>query len=266
MYIEQKYINDSYTVGTDTFEKAVLSQLYCDINALIFEDNDISDKVLLLLYAVNSIDVRKGDDDNLLGRNDMLALLTTIAKQYEAKYNFHKPVTNRRNTCLLVVSKDDVPARTTEQFDTVSFTTDGIVTNPQFIQSLGLDRDFSASNELAQISSDIELNPTGFITVFDLLTSTTAALIQAQVAAMISALSFQTLYYTVPVTSTVVTIPQLVGHSIKLILRGGIGTGAIILTGTPVGAEIKSTPSTGDLESSVSNEFAATEILTIQYV
>jgi len=67
-------------------------------------------------------------------------------------------------------------------------------------------------------------------------------------------------------TAGVVTnIPSLIGKSIQLVLRGGIGTGVIILSGTPIGNEVLWNTATGDLTTSVDNEWVNLELLTIQH-
>lgn len=74
-------------------------------------------------------------------------------------------------------------------------------------------------------------------------------------------------YFTVAAAGTSATFAGLVGKTIAgPILRGGIGTGQLILTGTPTGNQIKFDTSTGTLSVHADNALFAGEELTISFV
>ena len=269
MYISQNHINDSYLVGSDTLTSAILSQFYAEINALSFKDKAVSDKLLVLLYAVNSIDPLKGDNGNYITRDQMLALLTTITKRYNAELNFSKPVVNRHQ-CNTDVTASTGRVHAVEQYGDFSFTTSGYLESFQFIQNIGKDKDFSASNELSQLNSAANISAMSLIPIYDLISSLTSNELEAQVKKLIGNVTGVTMYYLVPDAgeTSELTIPTLIGKSIKLILRGGVGVPEII-TGdgaVPTGGIIKFTPATGKINSAEDNKFFPLETLTIQYV
>lgn len=61
------------------------------------------------------------------------------------------------------------------------------------------------------------------------------------------------------------TVSALIGKSVKLLLRGGIGTGEIITTGSATGTKVLFDTTTGDLTVHSDNQFLDFEELTIQY-
>lgn len=61
----------------------------------------------------------------------------------------------------------------------------------------------------------------------------------------------------------ILTDARLIGKSVKLILRGGIGSGVIITIGTPVGNEILFNSTFGTLEAA--ENFGGGELITVQY-
>lgn len=78
-----------------------------------------------------------------------------------------------------------------------------------------------------------------------------------------AAASVQVLFHTCSVGVTE-TIATLVGRGVRLILRGGIGSGEIITSGIPTGNQILFDSVTGTI--TCNEGFSAGELLTIQYV
>lgn len=61
----------------------------------------------------------------------------------------------------------------------------------------------------------------------------------------------------------IITDSRLIGRSVKLILRGGIGSGQIITTGLPVNNEILYNSTLGTIQSII--DFDLNELITVQY-
>lgn len=75
-----------------------------------------------------------------------------------------------------------------------------------------------------------------------------------------------TICQTVGASGLTVTVATLIGKSVKLILRGGIGSGEILTVGSVSGNKVRFDNTTGDLTVAVDNEWFADEELTIQYI
>jgi hypothetical protein len=101
--------------------------------------------------------------------------------------------------------------------------------------------------------------------IYDSSNPGTKKITLAQLAALIGSAgaSVQKLYIT-NATGTSVTDATLIGKTLLLILRGGIGTGEIIESGTPIGEQILFNASTGEITPSTDLPFVD-ETLTIQY-
>jgi len=62
-----------------------------------------------------------------------------------------------------------------------------------------------------------------------------------------------------------INVPATIGHAVILVLRGGIGTGGVITTGSPTGTQVLFDTTTGNFTVATGNEFIASETITIQY-
>lgn len=75
-----------------------------------------------------------------------------------------------------------------------------------------------------------------------------------------------TIWKTVGSSGTTFTVTELIGGVVKLILRGGVGSGEILTSGSASGNKIRFDDATGDLIVASGNDWFANEELTIQYI
>lgn len=266
MYIQQSDINTAYLQGTTAFTNAARAQLYAEINGLSFKDNEISEKLLILLYAVNSYNPVLGDFGNAIERNKMMALLATIDRNYRPQFDFSKPVKNRHTSCVDAEIVQGL-VHAVEQYGDFAFTTAAFLQDFQFIQSIGADTDFVCSNDLAQITSASSLSRQSLVPIYDLISSIPITYLDTLIRSY--GMGSTTLYFEVPdgAETSSVTIPALVGKAVRLLLRGGMGVPAIVTDNRVLtGGIVRFTTATGVLNAADDNLFTPLEILTIQYV
>lgn len=100
------------------------------------------------------------------------------------------------------------------------------------------------------------------IAVYDISNPGTKKITLQQVSDLLAPVGGLTTIYPIAPAGTTVTVAALIGKTIKLLLRGGIGSGEVITSGIPAGEQILFNSITGLLTAA--NPFVG-ETLTIQY-
>lgn len=153
MYIKQSRLNAAYIAGAETFQKNVFAELYSEMNGMREIDDDISDRLLMMLYAANTIRAVKGDYGNEISRDGMLDILRELSTPHQPSLSFDKPVVNR-HTCKTQANRNGTPHFTLVN-ESFSQTTDVTATVYQFFQQVGLDQ-----NAFTQEGVDVDpFNP-----------------------------------------------------------------------------------------------------------
>lgn len=99
--------------------------------------------------------------------------------------------------------------------------------------------------------------------IYDVSNIGTKKITLAQLAALLNASTINRITVTAT-ASNVISDARLVDRTIILVLIGGIGSGDIITSGTPVEDELKSDSAAGTLERAY--DFVAGEKITIVYI
>lgn len=76
---------------------------------------------------------------------------------------------------------------------------------------------------------------------------------------------FPTTIYTTATAGLVITVPILIGKTISLFLRGGMGCGGVVTSGSPVADQVLFNSTTGTLTVNSGWDWVSGENLTIQY-
>lgn len=100
------------------------------------------------------------------------------------------------------------------------------------------------------------------LAVYDVSSPGTKKITIAQLVSLLNASSGITTIYVTATDSDVVADARMVGRDVKLVLRGGGGSGEIITSGSPIGDELLFNSGAGTLQGAYN--FADGEKLTIQ--
>lgn len=100
------------------------------------------------------------------------------------------------------------------------------------------------------------------LAVYDVSTPGTKKITIAQLVSLLNASSGITTIYVTATDSNVVADSRMVGRDVKLVLRGGVGSGKIITSGSPIGDQLLFNSGAGTLRGAYN--FTAGEVLTIQ--
>lgn len=100
------------------------------------------------------------------------------------------------------------------------------------------------------------------LAVYDVSSPGTKKITIAQLVSLLNASSGITTIYVTATDSDVVADARMVGRDVKLVLRGGVGSGEIITSGSPIGDELLFNSGAGTLQGAYN--FADGEKLTIQ--
>ena len=122
---------------------------------------------------------------------------------------------------------------------------------------MAIDKRIDQLSAAVPVTSDL-------MAIYDISNPGTKKITLAQLASLLNAVSGETTIWVTATASNVISDARLVGRSVKLVLIGGIGSGEIIITGTPTGEQLKFDTSAGTLQRSY--DFAAGETITIKYL
>lgn len=100
------------------------------------------------------------------------------------------------------------------------------------------------------------------LAVYDVSSPGTKKITIAQLVSLLNASSGITTIYVTATDSNVVADARMVGRDVKLVLRGGVGSGEIITIGSPIGDQLLFNSGAGTLQGAYN--FADGEVLTIQ--
>ena len=100
------------------------------------------------------------------------------------------------------------------------------------------------------------------LAVYDVSSPGTKKITIAQLVSLLNASSGITTIHVTATDSDVVADARMVGREVKLVLRGGVGSGEIITSGSPIGDELLFNSGAGTLQGAYN--FADAEKLTIQ--
>lgn len=100
------------------------------------------------------------------------------------------------------------------------------------------------------------------LAVYDVSSPGTKKITIAQLVSLFNVSSGITTIYVTATDSDVVADARMVGREVKLVLRGGVGSGEIITSGSPIGDELLFNSGAGTLQGAYN--FADGEKLTIQ--
>lgn len=100
------------------------------------------------------------------------------------------------------------------------------------------------------------------LAVYDVSSPGTKKITIAQLVSLLNASSGITTIYVTATDSDVVADARMVGRDVKLVLRGGVGSGEIITSGSPIDDELLFNSGAGTLQGAYN--FADGEKLTIQ--
>ena len=100
------------------------------------------------------------------------------------------------------------------------------------------------------------------LAVYDVSSPGTKKITIAQLVSLLNASSGITTIHVTATDSDVVADARMVGREVKLVLRGGVGSGEIITSGSPIGDELLFNSGAGTLQGAYN--FADGEKLTIQ--
>ena len=98
--------------------------------------------------------------------------------------------------------------------------------------------------------------------IYDVSSPGTKKINLGQLVSLLNTSAGITTIWVTATDSNVVADARMIGRDVKLVLRGGIGSGEIITTGSPIGDQLLFNSGAGTLESSYN--FADGELLTIQ--
>jgi len=114
-------------------------------------------------------------------------------------------------------------------------------------------------------SGQFNFSPSGYILQEgDLVTALAFEQVQNNSSSS-SAVTYPTTIYPIANDTLNVTVGALVGKTITLFLRGGIGSGELITSGTPTGTQVLFTSATGTFTVAAGNKFIIGEQLTVQF-
>lgn len=123
-------------------------------------------------------------------------------------------------------------------------------------------KDFIFNN----LSGLFNFSPSGYVLQKgDELTALAFQQVQNPTGGGSSAVTYPTTIYPIANDTLNVTISALVGKTVTLFLRGGIGSGELITSGTPTGTQVLFTSATGTFTVAAGNEFIIGEQLTVQF-
>lgn len=100
--------------------------------------------------------------------------------------------------------------------------------------------------------------------IYDVSSPGTKKITLAQLVSLLNASAGETTIWVTATDSNVISDARLVGRSVTLVLIGGIGSGEIITSGSPIGEQLLFTTGAGTLERAYN--FAAGETITIKYL
>ena len=100
--------------------------------------------------------------------------------------------------------------------------------------------------------------------IYDVSSPGTKKITLAQLVSLLNASAGETTIWLTATDSNVISDARLVGRSVTLVLIGGIGSGEIITSGSPIGEQLLFTTGAGTLERSYN--FAVGETITIKYL
>lgn len=98
--------------------------------------------------------------------------------------------------------------------------------------------------------------------IYDVSSPGTKKINLGQLVSLLNVSSGITTIYVTATDSNVVADARMIGRDVKLVLRGGVGSGEIITTGSPSGDELLFNSGAGTLEAAYN--FADGEKITIQ--
>ena len=98
--------------------------------------------------------------------------------------------------------------------------------------------------------------------IYDVSSPGTKKITLAQLISLLNANAGITTIWVTATDSNVVADAAMVGREVKLVLRGGVGSGEIITSGSPIGDELLFNSGAGTLQGAYN--FADGEKLTIQ--
>jgi len=123
-------------------------------------------------------------------------------------------------------------------------------------------KDFIFNN----LSGLFNFSPSGYVLQEgDELTALAFQQVQNPTGGGSSAVTYPTTIYPIANDTLNVTISALAGKTVTLFLRGGIGSGELITSGTPTGTQVLFTSATGTFTVAAGNEFVIGEQLTVQF-
>lgn len=97
--------------------------------------------------------------------------------------------------------------------------------------------------------------------IYDVSSPGTKKITLAQLISLLNANAGITTIYITATDSNVVADAAMVGRDVKLVLRGGIGSGEVITTGSPIGDQLLFNSGAGTLEAAYN--FADGELITV---
>ena len=100
--------------------------------------------------------------------------------------------------------------------------------------------------------------------IYDTSSPGTKKITLAQLVSLISASAGENTIWVTATDSDVISDARLVGREVKLVLVGGLGSGEIITTGTPISNQLLFNTLAGTLQQSYN--FIDGEIITIKYL